>query len=283
MTRSRSLVTINTRPVAQNYSDEKIIEYSSPSGGGLIAFVLRDGRLRVEPYRHDDTVDIVPPLLPRPTLADLLATARDALHDADRLTGPGTLGEAAVRDLLRRVNEVIDGASDNDPDDDEDDDEDEDDVRGCSCGMADYGTPGHDGGPPADSDTITLDGMWVCPGGCGRHIAEVDADMIVDHVRDCDGVDGTGNALVASKRVVNEFEHGTRAVAGTLVRITELVWNDGGRSFEVHLAGRITEAALGDQHDTDLTQDGCFDVMPTDAQIAALLTAAQNDEDGNAS
>jgi len=29
---------------------------------------------------------------------------------------------------------------------DEDDDEVES-VRGCSCGMADYGAPGHDGGP----------------------------------------------------------------------------------------------------------------------------------------
>lgn len=38
------------------------------------------------------------------------------------------------------------------------------------------------------------------------------------------------------------------------------MWTDGGRSFEVVTAGGM-----------DLTEDGCFDTMPTDEQIAALL------------
>lgn len=55
-------VKINTSPVAQRYTDEKVIEYSSPNGGGLIAFrEMSDGTLIVEPYRHDATVVISVP------------------------------------------------------------------------------------------------------------------------------------------------------------------------------------------------------------------------------
>lgn len=52
---------VNTNPVANQYAgpDERIIEYSSKAGGGLIAFrVTDDGKLLVQPYRHDDTVVI---------------------------------------------------------------------------------------------------------------------------------------------------------------------------------------------------------------------------------
>lgn len=53
-------VRINAQPVAQGYAarGEKIIEYSSPSGGGLISFREVDGRVLVDLYRHDDTVDV---------------------------------------------------------------------------------------------------------------------------------------------------------------------------------------------------------------------------------
>lgn len=105
--------------------------------------------------------------------------------------------------------------------------------------------------------------VWTCP-GCGRRISESDADMIVDHVRDCEEVDGAGRALASGTRIVSEVDHGARTVAGTLVRVTELIWDNGGRSFEVHATG-----LPGD--DVDLTQDGCFDALPTDAQIRALL------------
>ncbi len=43
--------------------------------------------------------------------------------------------------------------------------------------------------------------------------------------------------------------------------MTELVWSDAGTSFEVH---RVDTG-------TDLTEAECFDDMPTDDQIAALL------------
>jgi hypothetical protein len=56
-------------------------------------------------------------------------------------------------------------------------------------------------------------------------------------------------------------ERGTRVVNNVHVRITELIWLDGGRSFEVH---RVDD-------DTDLTEDGCFDTQPTNEQIAVLL------------
>lgn len=54
-------IKINTRPVADSYTfdDERIIEYSSPNGGGLINFrLMPDGKLAVECYRHDSTVRI---------------------------------------------------------------------------------------------------------------------------------------------------------------------------------------------------------------------------------
>ncbi len=61
--------------------------------------------------------------------------------------------------------------------------------------------------------------------------------------------------------IVRSIDRGIRVVAGVEVRVTELVWADGGASFEVH---RID---TGD----DLTEDGCFDQPPTDKQIENLL------------
>jgi hypothetical protein len=37
-------------------------------------------------------------------------------------------------------------------------------------------------------------GHWSCP-GCHRSIDETQADMITDHVRDCDLIDGAGHPL----------------------------------------------------------------------------------------
>lgn len=60
-----------------------------------------------------------------------------------------------------------------------------------------------------------------------------------------------------------EIDRGERLIQGERLHITELVWPDGGRSFEVHLlrAGTCT----------DLTQDGCYDHMPSDEELAAAL------------
>jgi hypothetical protein len=58
-----------------------------------------------------------------------------------------------------------------------------------------------------------------------------------------------------------EYKYDERLVGGALVRITELVWPDGRRSFSVHLP----------DSEVDLTEDGCFDDPPTDEQISALL------------
>ena len=54
-------ISVNTSPVADQYAgrDEKIIEYSSPNGGGLISFrLMDDGTLSVDLYRHDPTVRV---------------------------------------------------------------------------------------------------------------------------------------------------------------------------------------------------------------------------------
>jgi hypothetical protein len=62
-------------------------------------------------------------------------------------------------------------------------------------------------------------------------------------------------------RVVRDIDRGTRTIDGIDLHLTELVWDDGGRSFEV----RRTDT------DTDLTEDGCLDTWPTDEQLANLL------------
>jgi hypothetical protein len=67
--------------------------------------------------------------------------------------------------------------------------------------------------------------------------------------------------------IINDVEHGTRTVAGIDVAVRELVWDDLGRSFEVH---RVDTGE-------DLTEDGCFDTMPTDEQIATLLDLRRPD------
>ena len=60
-------------------------------------------------------------------------------------------------------------------------------------------------------------------------------------------------------------DRGSRVVAGVAVRVTELVWPDERRSYEVHLINGDVDG------DVDLTEDGCFDDPPTDAQISELL------------
>ncbi|MFC3504497.1 hypothetical protein ACFOOK_26495 [Micromonospora krabiensis] len=55
-------VSVNTNPVANQYAgpNTRIIEFSSPAGGGLISFFTPgDGTLRVDLYRLDGTVTVV--------------------------------------------------------------------------------------------------------------------------------------------------------------------------------------------------------------------------------
>lgn len=61
--RRRKRPTVNTRCVADAYtrSPERIAEFSSEVGGGLVSFRVVNGRLRVEVYRCDDTVDVIAP------------------------------------------------------------------------------------------------------------------------------------------------------------------------------------------------------------------------------
>lgn len=56
--------TVRVGSVAQRYAmrGERIVEISSETGGCLISLrVTGDGRLRVEVYRTDDTVDVIAP------------------------------------------------------------------------------------------------------------------------------------------------------------------------------------------------------------------------------
>lgn len=64
-----------------------------------------------------------------------------------------------------------------------------------------------------------------------------------------------------SKRI----ELDTRTVVGVEVTIVELVWPDGGRSFDVH---RTTDCLC-------LTMEGSFDTIPTNDQIVRLFSTVQ--------
>jgi hypothetical protein len=62
-------------------------------------------------------------------------------------------------------------------------------------------------------------------------------------------------------KIVKTVDRGLRVVADVEVQVTELLWTDGGHSFEVH---RVDTGE-------DVTEDGCFDDPPTDEQIKDLL------------
>jgi hypothetical protein len=64
---------------------------------------------------------------------------------------------------------------------------------------------------------------------------------------------------VRTVAVVNEINHGEREVDGVTYTIKELVWTDGGRSFEVW------------KGDVDLTFNESFDAFPTDMDIRKLV------------
>jgi len=57
----RDKPSVNARPVAGRYEGprEKIIEFSSPAGGGLVSFQLKDdGTLWIGVYRADPEVRV---------------------------------------------------------------------------------------------------------------------------------------------------------------------------------------------------------------------------------
>jgi hypothetical protein len=62
-------------------------------------------------------------------------------------------------------------------------------------------------------------------------------------------------------RIVREIDRGTRTIDTVAVTVTELVWDDGGRCFDAHLAG----------DGTLLTELESFDAAPDDAQLLDLL------------
>ncbi|MDP8971194.1 MAG: hypothetical protein M3N52_12015 [Actinomycetota bacterium] len=58
---TRKGIKVNVSPVADRYAaaGERIVEFSSTHGGGLISFTLTpEGTLRVEVYQQDDTVEV---------------------------------------------------------------------------------------------------------------------------------------------------------------------------------------------------------------------------------
>jgi hypothetical protein len=110
-----TIITVNTNPVANHYvsnkAGEKIIEFSSPNGGGLIGFrVMNDGALTVDIYRTDPTVIVRTGEDVRTRqsrkVADALARVIGAQAEARSHMPNGKLGDfplpaelAALRDL----------------------------------------------------------------------------------------------------------------------------------------------------------------------------------------
>jgi hypothetical protein len=92
----RSKISVNTSPVADQYSqrDEKVIEFSSPNGGGLVSFsMMEDGALTVDIYRTDPAVivrtgDDVRTRLPR-KVAGALAMVDETRAELDRANSYG--------------------------------------------------------------------------------------------------------------------------------------------------------------------------------------------------
>lgn len=93
-------VTINPVANAHTAGNERIIEYSSASGGGLIEFRELHGRLSVFTYRHDDTVEINPDTkkVVRKLLADWFDAALYRISDTGcSLDWPGLIEDAKAR------------------------------------------------------------------------------------------------------------------------------------------------------------------------------------------
>ena len=90
--------TVTTNPVANQYAGpaERIIEYSAGELGGLISLrSTDDGRLIVEPYRHDNGVEI---RTARPAVLETIPTP-----DGNAVTATVTLRFMAGSDTLARV------------------------------------------------------------------------------------------------------------------------------------------------------------------------------------
>lgn len=74
-----------TSCVASHYAapNQRIIEFSSEAGGGLISFVVRDGKLVIDIYRTDSTV-VVKGVASKP------AFLPGAIEALERLLGSAT-------------------------------------------------------------------------------------------------------------------------------------------------------------------------------------------------
>lgn len=58
---TRPRVTLPSPAQHHALPDERIVTVSSGAGGCLISMRVIDGRLRIEVYRADDTVDVIVP------------------------------------------------------------------------------------------------------------------------------------------------------------------------------------------------------------------------------
>lgn len=113
---ARSQITVNTSPVADHYGQhptERVIEFSSPNGGGLIAFRMReDGTLSIEPYRLDDTVDVnLPPDAYRFYTIRSSDVGRSSLQAFGRNWSTDFMGRVQDGDVGKRVYCVAESGS----------------------------------------------------------------------------------------------------------------------------------------------------------------------------
>lgn len=70
---------------------------------------------------------------------------------------------------------------------------------------------------------------------------------------------------MSNSKVIKEFDY-QQTVNGIPVLLRELIWSDGGRSWEVFRLGKEEG-----KEDEELTIDSCFDQRPSEEMIAFLL------------
>ncbi len=165
-------VKVNTKPVAGTYAagNERIVEFSSPNGGGLISFTVRDnGRLDVSLYRLDSTVDVRTSYDDQRGGFAIPATAMDSAEDPE-----------------------LAGEDDDDEHDDEHDDNDE-----CGKYVGGYRMVSPDG-TEVSVDDLEVGDLYRDPATDGEgewfevdDIAELDGEVHIDshRVEDADDAD----------------------------------------------------------------------------------------------
>jgi hypothetical protein len=120
---------------------------------------------------------------------------------------------------------------------------------------------------------------WTCPGGCGTSHSQNDPDLIVAHVKECDYVDGSGQAYPVTVKWSVTCWHIATVNSSDLAAVT------GAQPF-AKLTGYVLDP---DQDDPDAGLPGYLDELArerddpeTDGWEISRIYAARLDQPGRA-